>query len=257
MGPAVFACTARAKGQPALMTPPLATGGCPTTSHPTSLSARIENASLSEQPGQLLTVTTDPRLDQAAAQSALEWEASARKAGLSRTANWLARRMDDPAAVETLEEALDQLLNCDEPGDLAVARIELAEFIEDGDDLLAETLLEAVRVYARKIEDGEMLASVTAQLAGVAERQGDALTAVEYHVDFLNWRRQQGHVSDPEDVQSSFEEVLRYAEADREPGATALYTYRQAAFTRLANAGDDRASEGEWEQHPTPYESWA
>lgn len=211
---------------------------------------------MSEPLGQQLTLTTDPRLDQAAAQSALEWEAAARKAGPSQTASWLARRLHDPAAAETLEEAVHQLLDCADPADQAEARIELAELVEGDDDLLAETLFEAVRLSATDTGDAEMLASVSTQLAAIAERQGDALTAAEYHVEFLNWRRQPEQVSDPEDVQSSFDEVIRYAEADGQPTAAAIYTYRQAAFTRLVDSGDDRASEGDWERDPAQYESW-
>ena len=208
------------------------------------------------EPGQALTLTTDPRLDQAAARSAEDWEAAARQAGASRTAAWLRRRVDQPESMVAIEEAVAHLLLSEDAADLVEARIELAELVEGGDDLLAETLLDAAHAYAAEIGDGEMLAGISSQLAAISERQGDQLTAADYHLDFLNWRRQPGRTSDPDDILSSFDEVIRYADLDGEPAASALYTYRQATFTRLVDAGDERAVEGDWERDGAPYRSW-
>lgn len=204
-----------------------------------------------------LNLTLDPRLDQAAARSAEAWEVAARAAGASRTAAWLSRRQNDPEARDELANAVEHLLEAEDPDDLVLARAELAELIEEQDDLLAETLWESIRAYAMEHDDGETLASAAAQLASIAERHGDILAAAEYHLGFLNWRRQPGRVSDAEDVHTSFDEVIRLAERDGEPQAAALFAYRQASFTRLAEAGDDRATEGEWEKTGAPYESWA
>lgn len=215
-----------------------------------------ESTVMSAESRQALTLTTDPRLDQAAVQSAANWETASRKVGAVRAAAWLARRLDDPDSRDAIAEAVEQLLTSDAEDELAESRIELAELIEGCDDLLAETLLEAVREYGVATDDGEMLASISAQLAAIAERQGDTLTAAGYHLDFLNWRRQPGHVSDPDDVQASFDELVRYADIDGEPAASALFTYRQAAFSRLSDAEDDRATEGDWERDGSPYEGW-
>lgn len=215
-----------------------------------------EGTRLNVARGQTLTLTLDPRLDRAAARSAPEWEDAARMAGVDRASAWLVRRLDDPDAAEAVGEAIERLLAASDEHDRAEARAELAELIEGGDDLLAETLLEAARMFALEIEDGEMLASVTQQLAASAERQDDLLTAAEHHVDFLNWRRQAGHASDPDDVETSFDEVIRYAGAEGETAAAALYSYRQAAFNRLVEADEDRAVEGDWERNDAPYQAW-
>ncbi|HEV2106674.1 MAG TPA: hypothetical protein VGR16_00265 [Thermomicrobiales bacterium] len=212
---------------------------------------------MSSEQTEPLNLTLNPRLDQAAAHSAEAWEAAARVAGVSRTAAWLSRRQQDPDARDELANAVALLLEAEAPDDLVFARAELAELIEEQDDLLAETLWESIRAYAMEHDDGETLASATAQLASIAERHGDILAAAEFHLAFLNWRRQPGRVSDAEDVQTSFEEVIRLAELDGERQAAALFAYRQASFTRLAEAEDDRATEGEWENSGARYASWA
>lgn len=219
--------------------------------------AHFGKVSVSAGPGQTLILTTNPRLDQAAAQSAQEWELAARKAGAAQTVAWLVRRGGDANAQDALHEVVEQLLEAEDAEDLAAGRIELAELVEIDDDLLAETLLEAVLQFARESGDGDMVATVTSQLAGIAERQGDPLTAAEYHLDFLNWRRQPGHVSDPDDIENAFDEIVRYASDDSEPAVVALFSHRQAAFTRLLEMDDDRASSGDWERDDTPYRGWA
>ncbi|CAA9534626.1 MAG: hypothetical protein AVDCRST_MAG59-158, partial [uncultured Thermomicrobiales bacterium] len=37
----------------------------------------------------------------------------------------------------------------------------------------------------------------------------------------------------------------------------AVWAYRQARYTRLLEADDERAVEGDWEADPTPYSGWA
>jgi hypothetical protein len=204
-----------------------------------------------------MTFTLDPRLDRAAIESAEAWEAAARAVGVKRTAAWLAQRLHDPQGLADITAAVDDLLGADDGEDFIQARAELAELMEGSDDPLAERLWESIRDYAVEQDDGETLASATAQLAAIAEDQGDLLGAAEYHLAFLNWRRAPARASDPEDVQMSFDEVVRLAELDGEPQAAAMYSFRQARFSRWADAEDERASEGDWEPTGEPYASWS
>jgi hypothetical protein len=128
---------------------------------------------------------------------------------------------------------------------------------ETGDDLLADTLWEGALDKARTWGDGDLVAEATRRLAALAERLGDPLAAAEFSIEFLNWRRQTGHTSDPEDVENAFDEIIRLAELDGEPRAAAEYAYRQVGFTRLLDADDPRAVEGDWEASSQPYEPWA
>ncbi len=207
-------------------------------------------------PGEPLALTTDPRLDAAVSRGWEAWEAAAREAGAEAVAAWSARRLGDPDLRPEILLPIRALLDCRDAEACAEARLELAELVE-GDAPLADTLWEGVLAHARDTADPDLLAEATARLAAIAEQHGDPLAAAEYHIEFLNWRRQPGHASDPEAVETAFDEVVRLAELDAAHEAAARFTYRQAAYTRLLDAGDDRAVDGDWEQDPTPYESWA
>jgi hypothetical protein len=203
-----------------------------------------------------LTLTTNPRLD-ASAQAGWEaWAAAAREAGAAAVAGWLARRAGDADLRGEALPAVEAVLAAGEPDEAVAARAELAELAEAIDDLLADTLWEGVLAAAREAEDGDAVAEATGRLAAIAEANGDPLAAAEFHVEFLNWRRQPGHASDPEAVETAFDEVIRLAERDGNPKAAAIYAYRQAGYTRLLEADDDRAVEGDWERDPAPYEGW-
>ena len=101
-----------------------------------------------------------------------------------------------------------------------------------------------------------MITEAISHLAAIAEEHGDPLAAAEYHIDFLNWRRQDDHTSDPEAVADAFDEIVRLAGVDGDPQAVAIWEYRLASFIRLEEAGDERAYAGDWEQSPIAYESW-
>ena len=105
--------------------------------------------------------------------------------------------------------------------------------------------------------DGDLMAEATRRLATLAERYGDPLAAAEFFIEFLNWRREPGHSSDPEDVEVAFDEIVRLANADGAQKAAAQYAYRQVGFTSLLDADDPRAVEGDWETDSFPYQSWA
>jgi hypothetical protein len=208
----------------------------------------------SEQP---LTLTTDARLDFALRLGWERWEATAARAGAEAVAGWLAHRLDDPDMKRDLLGPVRDLLTATDPDERALNRAELAELLEGEDDFVADTLWEGVLAYGRDTGDAEIIFDATAHLAAIAEAHGDPLAAAEYYLDFLNWRRQPGNASDPEAVENAFDEVIRLALLDGEQGAPALFEYRQAAFTRLLEADDERATEGDWERDPAPYSSWA
>jgi hypothetical protein len=207
--------------------------------------------------GQPLAITLAPRLDAALDRGWADWEEAARAAGVGVVAGWLAQRLGDAGLKRGLIVPVRDLLEAAPGDERTVARAELAELVEGEDAAVADTLWEGVLADALEAEDPDAIAEATAHLAAIAEAHGDPLAAAEYHLAFLNWRREPGHTSDPEAVEDSFEEVVRLATADGDPKAAAIYAFRQVGFTGLVEAEDDRATEGDWETDPAPYRSWA
>ena len=204
-----------------------------------------------------LQLTRSPRLDNSLR---LGWESFARTldaAGAEDAARWLAARVSDPELAEVAEPLLSAAISA-EPDDAAEGLMALAELAEEmNDDLLADTLWEGALARARDAEDGDLVAEATRRLAALAERLGDPMAAAEFFIGFLNWRREEGHASDPEDVLDAFDEVVRLANVDGARKAAAEYAYRQAGFGRLIDTEDPRAIEGDWESGKPPYEAWA
>jgi hypothetical protein len=202
-------------------------------------------------------LTRSPRLDNALR---LGWESFSRTlaaAGPEDAARWLSARTGDPELAEVAEPLLASALGSD-PDEAADALFGLAELAEETEDeLLADTLWEGVLDRAREIGDGDLIAEATRRLAVLAERNGDPLAAAEFFIEFLNWRRQPEHSSDPEDIEVAFDEIVRLATADGAQQAAALYAYRQVGFTKLLDADDPRAVEGDWESDSLAYETWA
>jgi hypothetical protein len=204
-----------------------------------------------------LALTRNPRLDNALR---LGWPSFARTlaaAGPETAANWLATRLDDPDLGAAIAPLLGAAVASDveEAADALFALAELAE--ETGDDLLADTLWEGVLEHARANLDGDLVAEATRRLAALAERLGDPLAAAEFHIAFLNWRREGDHASDPEDVEQAFDEIIRLAQVDGAQKAAAEFAYRQARYTRLLEAEDSHTIEGDWEPDSLPYEEWS
>jgi len=204
-----------------------------------------------------LRLTRSPRLDNALR---LGWESFSRTlaaAGPRDAARWLSARTGDPQLAEVAEPLLTSALGRD-PDEAADALFGLAELAEETEDeLLADTLWEGVLDRAREIGEGDLIAEATRRLAALAERNGDPLAAAEFFIEFLNWRRQPGHSSDPEDVEVAFDEIVRLATADGAQQAAAQYAYRQVGFTKLLDADDPRAVDGDWESDAPAYQSWA
>jgi len=204
-----------------------------------------------------LVLTADPRLDVALANG---WEPFAQAlaaAGPPRAARWLARRANDPDLAASAEPLVEALAGADqeERGEALLALAEIAEEIED--DPLADAFWEGALESAEEAGDADAIAEATGRLAALAERLGDPLAAAEYRIAFLNWRRRPGHGSDPEAVEEAFDEIVRLAQQDGAQKEAAVWAYRQARYTRLLEADDERAVEGDWEADPAPYAAWA
>ena len=201
-----------------------------------------------------LILTTNPRLDAAVQEGWDTWSAAARSAGGAATVTWLRQRLRATAGDE-LNGLVTAVLTEPSTEIGLYALIDLAEQAE-GELVLADTLWEGVLAGGEANGDPDVIAEATAQLAAIAEAHGDLLAAAEYHLFFLNWRRQAGHASDPEMVETAFDEVIRLAGADGAPREAAVFAFRQAEFTRLLDAEDERAFAGDWEAEPAPYQGW-
>jgi len=207
--------------------------------------------------GQPLNLTVSSSLDAALHEGWEAWDAAARQAGPDRVSAWLAHRLDWPALRTEVLETVHAFLSTDDEEERAMLRAELAEIAESRDDFLADTLWEGVLAAGLTLDDPDLIFEATGHLAALAEAQGDLLAAAEHYIDFLNWRRQDEHTSDVEAVETAFDEIIRLARLDGDQRAAALFEFRQAAFTRLAEVDEDRAMVGDWERDPTPYRSWA
>lgn len=210
-----------------------------------------------ERPEQPLTLTTNPKLDAALNAGWEAWDAAAGRAGAATVAGWLARRAGNPDARDELVGPVLALLTAEDNEERGVARADLAEVIGDDDAPVADMLWEGVLAAGREADDADVLYEATTHLAAIAEAHGDPLAAAEYYLEFLNWRREPGHVADPDAVLGAFDEVVRLARLDGEQTTAALFEYRQVGFARLIEAEDERATEGNWDRDATPYASWA
>lgn len=203
-----------------------------------------------------LQLTRSPRLDNALR---FGWDAFSRTlaaSGAEEAARWLAARVHDPELADVAKPLLESSISADleESAEALFTLAELAE--ETGDDLLADTLWEGVLARARDANNEDLIIEATRRLAALAERLGDPLAAAEFFIAFLNWRRQDGHAADPDDVLDAFNEIVRLAEVDGARKAAAEYEYRQAGFARVLEAEDPRAVEGDWEPGRPAYEAW-
>jgi hypothetical protein len=170
---------------------------------------------------------------------------------------WLSQRADLSEQLEDVREVVTALLEATDPDEIVGLQSELAELVTGDDDIVAEVLAEGVLAHGIATGDAEVIVDAVGHLAELAESAGDPLTAAEYHVDFLNWRRQPDHSSDPESVASAFDEIVRLAELDGATQAAAIYGFRQVAFQRVADADGETAYTGDWDPTSPPYEGWS
>lgn len=204
-----------------------------------------------------LRMTLNPKLDAALQTGGGSWQAAAREAGPARVTAWIRARMGEEGGSVPLDDAVADLLEAREPEHLLFARAELAELLDETDDALADLLWELNLIEGGEIGDADVVFEATEQLATIAERYDDPLAAAEYWIEFLNWRRGPERGSDPDHVLTAFDEVIRLAELDGAPTAAATFGFKQAAFARLAEREDDRASTGDWEREAAAYEAWS
>lgn len=208
-------------------------------------------------PAAPLSLTTSPRLDAALARGSDEWLTTARSLGVDATLRWLERRADLSEQRDDVRDVLGALLDETDPDEVVGLLSELAELVTGDDDAVAEVLAEGVLARGTASGDAEVIADAVGHLAELAESGGDPLTAAEYHIHFLNWRRQPDHSSDPESVAAAFDEVIRLAELDGAAQAAAVFGFRQVAFQRIADADGESAYTGDWDPKAPPYESWS
>ena len=203
-----------------------------------------------------ISFTLNPRLDASLAEGWEAWEGAARAAGAPAVSGWIAQRLGRANLRTELQADVEAFLQATDPEERALAIADLAEIVEGHDDALADTLWEALLALGFEQEDPDTIIEATSRLAAIAEEHGDALAAAEYHIDFLNWRRQVDHTSDPEAVADAFDEIVRLAGVDGNPQAVAIWEFRLTSFIRLDDADDETASSGDWERSPIAYESW-
>lgn len=203
-----------------------------------------------------LSLTMNPRLDSALQTGWEAWEEAARATGVPGVLAWLKARLELPPDGGDMTGPLTDLLSNEDLEERTVARVEMAELFQGQDDALAEVLWDGVLAYGLDASEADFIFEATSHLASIGEELGDPLAAAEFYIDFLNWRRQPDHASESEQVEVAFEEIIRLAELDNESRAAALFAHRQAAYTRLVEADDERASTGDWESDPQPYRSW-
>src|SRR5215217_209437 len=173
-----------------------------------------------------LNLTVDPKLDAALGGGWETWERAAHAAGLARVTAWASRRAGQEIPRGDLREHIGALFDAQDPDEAAFARAELAELLEESDDALADLLWEGVLERGLETGDPDLIFEATSHLSAIAEDHDDPLAAAEYFIDFLNWRRRPDGVSDPESVQTAFDEIIRLAEIDGQPQIAAIFGFR-------------------------------
>lgn len=203
-----------------------------------------------------VVLTTNPRLSFALHGSGADLERAMETVGPEQVKTWLLNRIGEEIDPADLDAALSAWFGADTADDRLIARVELAELIGDTDESTSELLWEASLRDGYERGDAELAFDAVANLARIAEESGDPLAAAEYFIEFLNWRRQDEHVSDPEFVHQAFEEIVRLAESERQVAVAARYQHAHAQFSRIEDAEDERATEGDWTPGAPPYTGW-
>jgi hypothetical protein len=203
-----------------------------------------------------VVLTTNPRLSFALHGSGTDLERAMEAVGIDQTRTWLRNRVGDEIDPADLDAALRAWFDAGDDDSRLMARVELAELIGETDEATSELLWEASLRDGYERGDAELAFDAVANLARIAEEAGDPLAAAEYHIEFLNWRRQDEHVSDPEFVHQAFEAVSRLAEIERQSGVAARYEFAHAQFSKVEDADDERATEGDWAPSSPAFTSW-
>jgi hypothetical protein len=207
--------------------------------------------------GSLLSLTMSARLDRALQSDWAAWQGAIEQEGTDRFIRWIVHRLRKSVPAELLTELARDYVEASDLEARSLAAADLAEVVADDDPTLADMLWEGVSVAGKELNDSELIFEAALRQASIAEEFGDPLAAAEFFIDFLNWRRSDNeHVSDPEAVFSSFDEIIRLAEADSAPAPAARYAHDQAVYGRLADAEDPSALAGDWAPGTPPFRSW-
>lgn len=200
--------------------------------------------------------TTNPRLSFALHGGGPDLERAMEAVGEEATREWFQDRVGEAITPEDLAAAVGAWFAAATPEDRTLTRADLAELIAEADPAPAELLWDASLREGYERGDSEQAFDATVQLATIAEEADDPLIAAEYYIEFLNWRRQSGHASDPEAVHEAFEAIERLAEREAQHAVAARFTHAHAQFTRVEDAGDETAIEGDWAPGAPPFAGW-
>ena len=203
-----------------------------------------------------LNVTVDAGLDLALAGGWAAWRSTASRRDPDAVSRWLISRLPEGVEPDDVEAPLQVLIGESAPEDRAMAAVDLAELFEADDPGFAAVLWESVLEAGKETSDAELVFEGTSSLAALEEDYGDPLTAAEFYIEFLNWRRQDDHASDPEMVLTAFDEVIRLAAADAAPRAEAQFIHDQAQFMRSVEAESPAAEVGDWAPSTPPFVAW-
>lgn len=203
-----------------------------------------------------LSLTVDVGLDHALTGGWSAWRSVASNRQPAAVARWLNSRLPEGVQPDDVEEPLLTLLSDSPAEDRALAAADLAELFEADDPVFASVLWEAVLDAGRETSDAELMFEGASRLAGIEEAFGDPLSAAEYYVEFLTWRRQNDHASDPESVLTAFDEIIKLAEEDDSPLSVAHFTYQQAQFMRTVEAESPAAEVGDWSPATPAFAAW-
>jgi len=203
-----------------------------------------------------IVFTTSPKLSLALHGDGPAFEEAMRAVGPDKTLEWLRHRVGDAIEPDFLASAVSAWFDAGSDDERVMARVELAEILQDADPSTSELLWEASMRDGFQREDSEQAFDAVTHLAAFAEETGDPDTAAEYYIDFLNWRREPGRVSDPEAVHQAFEEVIRLALASGQTAAAARFEHAHAQFASIDETGGEAASEGDWAPESPPFSGW-
>jgi hypothetical protein len=188
--------------------------------------------------------------------SGSDFERAMEAAGVQRTLAWLTNRAGGGVDQELLAEVVEAWFKATSDDERFMPRAELAELLVDADPETAEILWEASMRDGFERNDGDQAFDAVSQLARLAEDAGDSLVAAEYYIEFLNWRRGEGHLADPESVHAAFEEIIRLAEVDGNTAAAATFGHAHAEFVRHEDDLGAHSAEGDWTASGTPFSGW-
>lgn len=203
-----------------------------------------------------LTLTTNPRLSQAVAGDGPGFEAALLDVGLDTAETWFRNRVRGEVDPVILHDALASWFEATSADDRVLARVDLAELMADVDDAVSELLWDASMRDGFERDDGDQIFDAVSHLSQLVEAAGDPLAAAEYHIEFLNWRRADGHISEPESVHQAFEEIVRLAELDGRAAGAARFAHAHSIYTRIADGAEELAVEGDWAPGSPEFSGW-